>query len=61
MNVGDLVLVHPARGHACIVVELEAPKMAGCDMRDCVVIWDSQLNCAIPMGKEWLEVISEAK
>ena len=61
MQIGDLVLVHPAKGRPCVIVSLTAEPVAGAYMDNCVTIWVPDYNTTIPMNKKWIEVISESR
>ena len=57
MQVGDLVLVKPAGGVPCIVVNLQASNAGGL-LENCVTLYVPHHNARLPMNKKWLEVIS---
>ena len=59
MQVGDLVLVNPAKGRPCIIVSMEARNAAGV-LPECVKLYVPEHGYTIPMNKKWIEVISSA-
>ena len=61
MKIGDLVTVVPARKGLYIITDLKG-YTSGIELPDCVML--ASLNGPnagynLPMGKEWVEVISE--
>ena len=60
MQVGDLVLVNPAKGQPCVVVSMEAQNEAGI-LPNCVTLYVPYHGYTIPMNKKWIEVIDESR
>ena len=56
MQVGDLVLVNPAKGQPCIIINMEARNATGV-LPNCVTLYVPYHEYAIPMNKKWIEVI----
>ena len=59
MKVGDLVLVNPAKGRPCVIVNMEARNETGM-LPNCITLFVPEHNYKIPMNRKWIEVISEA-
>jgi hypothetical protein len=62
VQVGDLVTVTPAKTGTYIITALKGYS-SGIELPDCVMLVSLNGPAAgynLPMGKEWIEVISEA-
>ena len=59
MQVGDLVLVNPAKGRPCIIVSMQASNEAGI-LPECVTLYVFEHGDTLPMDKKWIEVLSPA-
>ena len=58
MQVGDMVLVNPAKGQPCIIVSMQASNEAGI-LPECVTLYVFEPGCTLPMNKKWIQVISK--
>jgi hypothetical protein len=63
LKVGDLVTIAPAKTGLYIITDLKG-YTSGVELPDCVML--ASLNgpaagYSLPMGKEWVEVISESR
>ena len=62
MQVGDLVTVTPAKTGTYIITALKGYS-SGIELPDCAMLASLNgpaIGYNLPMGKEWIEVISEA-
>jgi|ETNvirnome_2_130_1030620.scaffolds.fasta_scaffold05723_8 hypothetical protein len=63
MKIGDLVTIAPAKTGTYIITSLKGFS-SGVELPDCVTVASLNgegIGYNLPMGKEWIEVISESR